>query len=452
MSFRLKLAAAMLVSCVVALATVTTLFYAAQRSALQSSEEEKILFLLDDVRIMAQEAQLARDPLMLIDYLDFLRRVRPEVARARARYDRRWEGPEPAPLPAGEPIRSETVSAPAARGHPEVLVEVSFSRRELDRRQAVALDAMGRGLLRSAVLVLGLAIALSVWLGWSMSSRLVTIEKTMAEIGGGRLDRQAPAEGRDEIARLARRFNEMTARLRELDDMKRTFVASVTHELRSPLFAIESYVKELLRESTALGPDDRRRLERVEANAARLAAFVTSLLDLAKIERGQLDYRPKPADVARLVEDAAEFQRSRAQERGLALAFAAEAGLPAMRVDPDLITQVAANLVSNAIKFTRSGGRIDVTVRRRPEGLECAVADTGVGIPPETLARLFRPFERGPDPLRAGGTGLGLSIAKAIVERHGGRIEASSTPGRGSRFSFILPFADNKSLTPKAAS
>ncbi|HEX4048867.1 MAG TPA: HAMP domain-containing sensor histidine kinase, partial [Elusimicrobiota bacterium] len=241
----------------------------------------------------------------------------------------------------------------------------------------------------------------------------------------------------------------MTARLKELDEMKRTFVASVTHELRSPLFAIESYVKTLLRESKVLGEDERRQLVRIEANASRLAHFVTSLLDLAKIERGKLEYRPRTADFPRLVEDAVEFHRSGAEERGLSLTFSAEPGLPALRLDSDLITQVVTNLVSNAMKFTPRGGSIKVNVARKDAVVECAVTDSGVGIPAATLARLFRPFERGADPLRAGGTGLGLSIVKAIVERHGGRVMAESEPGRGSRFGFALPLADNNSLTPK---
>ncbi|MBI3566448.1 MAG: HAMP domain-containing histidine kinase [Elusimicrobia bacterium] len=452
MGFRAKLAAAMLLSGAAALVTVTGLFYAAQRRGLRAAEEEKVRLTLDDVRVMARESQLARDPLMLIDYLRHLDEARPEIARVRARYDGRWQGPEPAPLPSGETIRSESAVVPAADGRPEVLVEVGFSRRELDRRQDAARRALQNDLLRSFALVLFLAAVLSLGLGWSMSRRLLAIEAAMGEIGGGRLDRRVPDDGRDELARLARGLNAMADRLRELDDLKRTFVASVTHELRSPLFAIESYVKELLRESPALGPDDRRRLERVEANAARLAGFVTSLLDLAKIERGQLEYRPRIADLARLAEDAAEFQRSRAEERGLTLAFAADPGIPPLRLDPDLIVQVVTNLVSNAVKFTRAGGRVEVTVRRRADGVECAVRDTGVGMAPEVVSRLFRPFERGPDPLRSGGTGLGLSIAKAIVERHGGRLEASSAPDRGSRFAFILPVSDNKSLTPERAS
>ncbi len=452
MSFRLKLAAAMLLSGAAALATVTWLFFAAQQRSLQSAEEEKIHLFLDDVRMMAQESQLARDPLMLIDYLNFMRHVRPEVARARARYDGHWQGGEPTALAPGELTRTEIVTALPKNGLPEVLIELSFSRRELDRRYEAAEDMMQRDLLRSSAIVFTLAAVLSLWLGWSMSSRLVQIQDAMREIGQGRLDRRAPVRGRDEIAKLAEGLNGMAARLKELDDLKRVFVASVTHELRSPLFAIESYVKELLRESSALGADDRRRLERVEANAARLAAFVTSLLDLAKIERGQLEYRPKLSDVARLVEDAAEFQRSRAAERGLTLIVAVDRGLPSLNVDPDLINQVITNLVSNAIKFTKSGGRIEVMAARHEKGVECSIRDSGIGIAPDVLARLFKPFERGPDSLRAGGTGLGLSIAKAIVERHGGRFEVTSKLGQGSRFAFILPFSDNNSLTPKRAS
>jgi signal transduction histidine kinase len=233
--------------------------------------------------------------------------------------------------------------------------------------------------------------------------------------------------------------------------MKRTFVASVTHELRSPLFAIESYVKTLLRESKSLGDDDRRQLTRIEANASRLAHFVTSLLDMAKIERGKLEFRPRSADLARVVEDSVEFHRSRAEESGLALTFSADQDLPPMRLDSDLITQAVTNLVSNAIKFTARGGSIAVSARRRGYTVECVVADSGAGIPAATLARLFRPFERGADPLRSGGTGLGLSIVKAIIERHGGRVTAESEPGRGSRFGFVLPLSDNKSLTPKSS-
>ena len=449
MSIRLKLAAALALAGATAIAAAAGVFLTLQRRSLQASEEEKVRLLLDNVHAMAQESQLARDPLMLIDYLTYLRRDRVEVARARARFDGRWVGPEPAPFPQGERFRAESVLAPGGNGRPSILVEVAFSRRVLDERLAAAQSLMIHDLLQATALVVLAGTFLSIWLGWSLTSRLVAIERAMKDVGEGRLDRPAPVTGDDEITHLARGLNAMTTRLREVDEMKRTFVASVTHELRSPLFAIESYVKTLLRESKVLGEDERRQLVRIEANASRLAHFVTSLLDLAKIERGKLEFRARTADFARLVEDSVEFHRSRAEERGLALSFVADSELPPMRLDSDLITQVVTNLVSNAIKFTSPGGAITVSARRRGDAVECLVADNGVGIPAATLARLFRPFERGADPLRSGGTGLGLSIVKAIIERHGGQVTAESTPGQGSCFGFLLPLADNISLTRK---
>ncbi|MFI5363343.1 MAG: ATP-binding protein [Elusimicrobiota bacterium] len=449
MSIRLKLAAAFALAGSVAIAAAAGVFVTLQRRSLQASEEEKVKLLLGNVRAMAQESQLANDPLMLIDYLAYLGRDRDEVARARARFDGRWVGPEPAPLAQGERLRVETVQEAGGKGRPAILVEVSFSRKILDERLAVAQRAMVDDLSQAAALVVLGEILLSFGLGWSLTSRLVKIERAMKDVGEGRLDRTVSASGSDEIARLARGLNAMAGRLKEVDEMKRTFVASVTHELRSPLFAIESYVKTLLRESKVIGEDERRQLMRIEANASRLAHFVTSLLDLAKIERGKLEFRPRAADFARVVEDSVEFHRSRAEECHLTLTFSADENLPALRLDSDLITQVVTNLVSNAIKFTAPGGSISVSARRRKDAVECVVSDTGAGIPAATLARLFRPFERGADPLRAGGTGLGLSIVKAIVERHGGLVTAESEPGRGSRFGFCLPLSDNKSLTPK---
>lgn len=451
MSIRVKAALVLALAAAAATAASSAVFLALQARSARAAQEERVSLLLDNVRAMALEAQLGRDPLMLLDALAAMRRTRPEILRARARFGGRWEGPEPEPLPVGEGLRSERVDLPEGAG-PGVLVEVVLSRRALDERLAADRESLTRNLAAAAVLVLAAGVLLSFPLSRTLTARLVAMEAAMKEIGEGRPAPELRTDGDDEVASLARGLTAMSARLRELDQMKRTFVSSVTHELRSPLFAIESYVKELLREAKALEPEDRRRLERIQANASRLAHFVTSLLDMARIERGALEFRPRDADLAALVEDAVEFHRARAEERGLTLALESEPGLPSLRADPDLVTQVIGNLLANAINHTRRGGRIDVAVRRRGAALECAVSDTGIGLAPEALARLFTPFERGPDPLRAGGAGLGLSISKAAVESHGGSIGASSEPGRGSRFWFSLPLAANKSLTANEGS
>lgn len=462
MSIRVKLALILAFAVALAAGSAAAVFVAIERRSLRRAEDEKVRLLMQNVRAMAEESQLARDPLMLLDYLSFVDRDRAEIVYVRARLGGRWESQrDAAPPPSTEPVRVESVSVPAAGGAPEAGAEVTFSRRVLDQRLEQAYRVMARDLGRATAAVLLLGVLLSVPLGWTLSSRLIAIERALAEIGQGRLQVRVPEEGSDEVARLARGLNDMTQRLRELDELKRTFVASVTHELRSPLGAIESYVKALLRDARGLSEDERRQLERVRENAARLGHFVTSLLDMAKIERGKLDYHPRPTDIGRVVEDAVLFLRTRAQEEGKTVEFHGEDGLPSIVADPDLVTQVVTNLVSNAVKFTRAGGRVDVSLRRAPEGVEVAVADTGVGIPPEALARIFAPFERVRNPLKAGGAGLGLAISKAIVEMHRGRIGVSSEAGRGSRFHFVLPLqappatptptppADNKSLIGK---
>ena len=452
MSIRLKLAGILALAISSAIAASVAVFAALEGRSLRAAEEEKLRLLLSSVQAMAEEAQLARDPLMLLDYLAHLRRERPELAGARVRYAGREESAQPTTSSSGRsgsarpgsrapagPVRAEALLVPADGDRPELRVELDLSRRVLEERLAAATRAMTRDLARAGAVVLLLGLLVSVPLGWTLTSRLLVMERAMEEVGQGRLDADIPEMGADEVGRLARGFNAMIASLRELESMKRTFVASVTHELRTPLYAIESYVSLLLKEDTALGEGERRQLERIQDNAARLGHFVTSLLDMAKIEQGKLDYRPREADLAKLVEDAVLFQRPRALEQGKTINFSCQSWLTPMRIDPDLLTQVLTNLISNAIKFTRPGGRIDVALRGDDNAVVCEVRDDGVGIPKDAQKRLFKPFERVANPLRAAGTGLGLSIAKSLVEVHGGRLELESEPGKGSVFRISLP-------------
>jgi signal transduction histidine kinase len=164
------------------------------------------------------------------------------------------------------------------------------------------------------------------------------------------------------------------------------------------------------------------------------------MLEMSKIERGKLDFEPRLAELGPVVEDAGLFFAARARDASLSLSVSVAPGLPAFQFDPDLIAQVLANLVSNAIKFTPAGG--SVTLRAARGGINMvviAVEDTGVGLTAEARGRIFTPFERVPNALHATGTGLGLAISQAIVQRHGGRIAVESEPGKGSVFKFELP-------------
>lgn len=443
MRIRVKLAALLSLSiCATAIAS-GAVFVALQRRVLRTAEDDKVRLLLENIKTMAVESQLAHDPLMLLDYLSFLDRDRNEIVGVRVRMGERWENIRDGHSePDHELLRTESVLVPARAEAPEILVEIAFSRRALDERYAAAFRAMAHDLGHAGAVLMLVGILISIPLGWSLTSRLVAIEGSLEAIGAGKPSREVPEHGSDEVARLARGVNAMAVRLKELDEMKRTFVASVTHELRSPLFAIESYVKMLLKESRSLDEGERRQLARVQENAARLAHFVTSLLDMARIERGKLEYRPRMLDLPALVSDVTLFLASRAVEEGKELTFSAESGLPPVSADSDLIAQVVTNLISNAIKFTPSGGRVSVRVRRDGSALECAVEDTGPGIPAQAHSRLFHPFERVANTARTGGTGLGLSICKSILEMHRGAIGVVSTVGHGSRFHFTLPLGD----------
>lgn len=439
MRIQAKLALALSAAVVVSIAGAGAAFVSLQRRSLRRAEAEKEALLLDGVRKVAGESLLARDPLMLASYLAALRRDRPEVRAARFTLDGEWQavGAAAEPEPDAAPREVDaSIPGPPARG---AKVELTLSTRRLVEREDREFAAMLADAVRVGAAAALAAVLLSFPLSAGLVRRLVRVESALDEIGRGRYATVADDSGSDEIARLARNVNAMSGRLRELDEMKKMLVASVSHELRSPLGAIDSQVKAMLDGPQAVGESERGRLQSIRKYASRLEHFVSSMLELSKIERGRLDYAPRVAELGPVVEDAAAFFSARAKESSLELSARVEAGLPAFAFDPDLVAQVLANLISNALKFTPKGGRVTVEARRDGDFASVRVVDTGVGIPAEARARIFAPFERVPNELRATGTGLGLAISKAIVERHGGTIGVDSEEGKGSAFYFRLP-------------
>lgn len=441
MSIRIKLALVICIAMAAATAAAAGAFLSLQYASIRNTQEEKIRLWKANIANMASESMLANDPLMLVDYLQGLRRSYREFLHLRLDSGAGWEdvGKPQAPLAAGSArIETVTVAASAAAKRRSVSVEIWLSRTVLDASLREARAELGRNLRIAfgGVTLAGLLLCLP--LGWSMTRRILRIETTLREIGAGRAEARVAVPGSDEVARLAQGVNDMADKLQELDKLKKTFVASVTHELRSPLGAIESQVKMLLGDHAGLSSECRDTLQRIMNNVNRLGHFVTNLLDMAKIERGKLDYAPRSVDLSELVENTVLFFHSKAAEGKISLEGEIVPGVT-LRADPDLMTHVLTNLISNALKFTRPGGSIRVELKRTDGGAECSVEDSGVGIPPEGLAHIFQPFERVKNPLRATGVGLGLAISKSIMDMHGGRIGAQSQLGRGSRFCFFLP-------------
>ena len=232
--------------------------------------------------------------------------------------------------------------------------------------------------------------------------------------------------------------------LRTLDREKSRFTANVHHELRTPLTLMLAPLESMLGgEFGSVSDGQRSYLRTMHSNALRLLKLINNLLDLAKIEGKQLAIHRRPTRVAGVVEDLVSGARPLAERKGVALETRGVDALPVVNLDQDALEKVIVNLVGNSLKFTERGGRIEVRGRALEDGgIELVVADTGVGLPPDQLERIFDRFAQvdSSNTRRHEGTGIGLALVKELVELHGGRVWAESGGvGHGSSFHVVLP-------------
>lgn len=251
-------------------------------------------------------------------------------------------------------------------------------------------------------------------------------------------------KGQSRVGRLFT-FLDVTE-LAELDRLKSEFVNTVSHELRTPLTSIMGYLSLVLAEAAGpLQEQQREFLNVVARNTNRLANLINDLLDIQRIESGRMPIHLSPTSLAPVVRQVAETFRVQAEQKGLSFTVNVPEDLPLINADPDRLTQVVANLVSNAVKYTKEGS-VTISVSSTGERVELEVADTGIGISPADQKRIFEKFYRAEHPYarEVGGTGLGLPIVKTIVEEHGADLRVESQVGRGSRFIVSFPALTNK--------
>jgi len=234
-------------------------------------------------------------------------------------------------------------------------------------------------------------------------------------------------------------FQDLTE-LRNLQTTRRELIGNVSHEFRTPLAGIKAMVENL----SGGAIDDKKAardfLARIDSEVDRLTQLVAELTELSRIETGKAELKKEPVKINQLVDEVANQLSHQADRQKLSIVRELAADLPSIHADKDRVRQVIANLVHNAIKFTPAGGRITVTTRALKDSVVVDITDTGIGIPNEDLPRVFERFYKG-DKARTGeGTGMGLAIAKHVVEAHGGSIWVQSEEGKGSTFSFSLPF------------
>ncbi|MBL8023014.1 MAG: HAMP domain-containing histidine kinase [Elusimicrobia bacterium] len=342
------------------------------------------------------------------------------------------------------------ISVPVTKG-PARKAVVIFSKTAMDREVDQAL----RDVLIRLLPPLGAALGLGLLGAWLLALHLTRpiqrIARGTHRLAAGELDHRLTETRADELGDLAQDFNHMAIKLGELDQMKREFVARVTHELRSPLSAIESYANFMMEE---IPPNQASKainnLAIIRNNATRLGRFVNDILDLSKIESRAMDIRQERFNVMGLFNELTDLFGPVARERHVQLQINVPPGLTVI-ADRDKIHQAMTNLIGNALKFTPSGGEVILSagasnpfqINGEASHIRMTVSDTGPGIPPKDQKRIFDKFEqaRGIPSAHGGvkGTGLGLSIVKGLVEVQGGVVTLESDVGRGSRFSLHLP-------------
>ena len=308
--------------------------------------------------------------------------------------------------------------------------------------------ALGGAAARGLLVALGLTAVVGALAFWLLTARLQRLTAAVGAFERGALAVRVGGSRRDEIGVLARAFDRMAARiesqveaLRRTDRQRRDLVASVSHDLRSPLASLRGYLETLVLRGDAAPAEERQaHVERALRSAERLSGLVTDLFDLARFDAAEVRPQREPTDLADLAADVAADRQSEADRRGVRLRVRAEARLPLAALDPGLVDRAVGNLIDNALRHTPPGGAVDVEVSRADaSALAVAVRDTGGGIAPELLPRVFERFVRADESRSSEGAGLGLAIVKRIATLHGGTVRVESTLGAGSTFSLVLP-------------
>jgi two-component system, OmpR family, sensor kinase len=343
------------------------------------------------------------------------------------------------------------VARPAASGPRNVGILVAQAPQGISLRSPIYAQML-RQLALSGCIGGLLSVLLALLIAESVSSPLRRLTKAANAIAEGDYDQTVPIQGPTEVHELARNFNSMAEQVRGSQQSQRDLLANVSHELKTPLTSIQGFAQAISDGAAGDAESIRHSAGVIQDEAQRMARMVSELLDLARIESGQIVMRREPVHLDAVLRDCAAKLALRAQQAGVKLNAQVPDDLPVIIGDGDRLAQVLTNLLDNALRHTSEGGQVTLAARplsgssivRRgktwPAGVEVRVADTGSGIPPEDLARIFERFYQvDKSRQRGGGLGLGLAIVKQIVEAHFGTIKAESVVGIGSRFIVTLP-------------
>ncbi|MEW6368027.1 MAG: ATP-binding protein [Acidobacteriota bacterium] len=351
-------------------------------------------------------------------------------------------------------------------GHHKYSVQYLFSYASLRNK----INAL---LLQAAVYSLAALIAavlLSFYLSSKITTPLVELTDMSREIARGNYGRTIYIDTRDEVQDLASSFNSMSMELskkiaeveasrqelivayeelRQLDRLKSDILANVSHELRTPLTTLRGYTESMADGLLgSINRDQEKALRVMERSLNRLAGTIGQLLEYSRLSSGKISLDIRPFDIMLLIRLVLSNMREEFDMRQIAVEVDIPDALPPVQADEEKIAQVVENLLTNSLKFTPPGGKVDVHCRQTPEGVMVSIRDNGVGIPEKELPHIFDRFHQvdGTSTRKYGGLGLGLAIVKQVLDAHGAAIQVASKEGEGSQFTFTLaPYADQRS-------
>jgi two-component system OmpR family sensor kinase len=286
------------------------------------------------------------------------------------------------------------------------------------------------------------ALALALAGGWLVARRLGRrvrrLEVAAGEVSRGHFVDPLPVDSTDELGQLTRTFNEMQAQLRQVEVARKDFIATASHELRTPIFSLAGFV-ELLQDEDLDDETRREFLETMAEQVARLQKLSVDLLDLSRLDAGSVELEPEPVDLAELARSVAQEFRPALADHRTDLEFTLPAEGPEALCDPVRVAQIVRILLDNSLRHTPPGTHITVRANRRNGAAALTVADTGPGLPDGSRAKVFERFYTGD---AARGAGLGLAIARELAERMDGRLQVTSSNG-ATAFTLELPVGGN---------
>lgn len=286
-----------------------------------------------------------------------------------------------------------------------------------------------------------LSILLAALITRSVARPLQQMASAAKAIAEGNYEQRVRPEGPDEVQRVAESFNTMTGRVNATQQAQRDFVANVSHDLKTPITAISGWSQALIDGAAATEEEQRRAATTIHEEASRMLRQVDALLELARLESGQLKLAQQPVDLGATLVTVHRAYQPQAQLQEVDLALQLEPAAPVLG-DPDRLIQLFANLVDNALAHTPAGGQVVLQLQPVAEMVQATISDTGPGIPADELQRVFERFYQVDKSRKRGtgqGSGLGLAIVAELVEAHGGTVRAESNPDGGTSFVVSLP-------------